>query len=679
MSSGIRARPLRDNALEGARRARRAGQSAKAIEQARTALAEGGDAERLSALSLLGEMALAAGQAEDAVALLRQAIGLPGAGPEQLLTLGQALLAAKRLDEAERAFTLTLKQAPQEHAAERGLGFTKLAQANAIEAIAAFHRALEIAPHDLQAHAGMAQAFSLLGLRAAAHWHQARAKSTAKALPPESAEVCRERALALAQAKLGEAAETMLERALAIDPDYAAAHAALGSLQAERGASASALDHLRRALALAPDEPDYHVELGRGLALAGTLGEAETHFRQTLARWPSLIGAKKILANALLEAGRPEEALSLYDQAIVQAPDQAELHNNRANALLLLERFEAGWDAYEWRRRLENGAPPKSGLPDWQGEPLKGRRLHLIGEQAAGDAIMFASCLPELAKLDGPIHLHCERRIATLFARSFPWLRSVDDRLPEPTDGAVALPLGSLPRLLRHSPADFPRDGSYLRADPARVSEWRDRYAVLGPGLKLGFSWRGGKAAVQRRQRTIALTDFLPLFRLPGIIPIDLQYGDHSAERTALGLEHGIRPFRPAEFDPVGDMDGFAAQVAGLDLVISIDNTTVHFAGGLGLPCWTLAPRAPSWRWGLDRPQALWYPAMRLIHQGMDESWAALLTRTAGLLAEALQDGTICPARQTLPGRTGLDSANFAACLVKSEPDRSVSEASIAQ
>ena len=47
----------------------------------------------------------------------------------------------------------------------------------------------------------------------------------------------------------------------------------------------------------------------------------------------------------------------------------------------------------------------------------------------------------------------------------------------------------------------------------------------------------------------------------------------------------------------------FAAQVAELDLVISVDNATVHMAGALGVPVWNLLPFAPTWRWLLERDE----------------------------------------------------------------------------
>ena len=55
------------------------------------------------------------------------------------------------------------------------------------------------------------------------------------------------------------------------------------------------------------------------------------------------------------------------------------------------------------------------------------------------------------------------------------------------------------------------------------------------------------------------------------------------------------------------NLDDFATQVAACDLVISIDNTTAHMAGGLGVQTWLLLNQKPDWRWLEDTSDTLWY------------------------------------------------------------------------
>jgi hypothetical protein len=69
----------------------------------------------------------------------------------------------------------------------------------------------------------------------------------------------------------------------------------------------------------------------------------------------------------------------------------------------------------------------------------------------------------------------------------------------------------------------------------------------------------------------------------------------------------------------------FAAQIATMDLVITIDNSTAHLAGALGVAVWVLLPFAPDWRWLLGRDDSPWYPTMRLFRQAELSNWQSVV------------------------------------------------------
>ena len=58
--------------------------------------------------------------------------------------------------------------------------------------------------------------------------------------------------------------------------------------------------------------------------------------------------------------------------------------------------------------------------------------------------------------------------------------------------------------------------------------------------------------------------------------------------------------------DALEDMDEFACQLAALDMIVSVDNSTVHLAGALGISTWVLVPRLPNWRWQFSREDTPW-------------------------------------------------------------------------
>jgi len=58
---------------------------------------------------------------------------------------------------------------------------------------------------------------------------------------------------------------------------------------------------------------------------------------------------------------------------------------------------------------------------------------------------------------------------------------------------------------------------------------------------------------------------------------------------------------------------------------ITIDNSTAHLAGALGLPVSLLQPFAADWRWLEKRVDTPWYPTLRLIRQARFGDWEPVI------------------------------------------------------
>jgi len=198
------------------------------------------------------------------------------------------------------------------------------------------------------------------------------------------------------------------------------------------------------------------------------------------------------------------------------------------------------------------------------------------------------------------------------------------------------IPTGSLPKFFRPDKASFPRRQAYLMSDQVRTERWKDRYNALGSGLKVGISWTGGQKPHIRALRSVALTQWREIFAVTGVQFINLQYGDCEAELADIQSIYGVMVHDWRDADPLKDPDDFAAQVAALDLVISVDNTTVHMAGALGVPIWALLPSNPEWRWMLGREDSLWYQTVRLYRQSKMGDWEAVINHVADDLRKHL-------------------------------------------
>ena len=125
--------------------------------------------------------------------------------------------------------------------------------------------------------------------------------------------------------------------------------------------------------------------------------------------------------------------------------------------------------------------------------------------------------------------------------------------------------------------------------------------------MRFGSGSAGPGSPTHGNDRNRSLTPSLlaPLLGIPGARFYSLQLG------VKPPLPGGMTDLSPG-------LDNFAesaAALACLDLLISVDTSSAHLAGALGVPVWTLIPFAPDWRWQLAREDSPWYPSMRLFHQ----------------------------------------------------------------
>jgi hypothetical protein len=159
-------------------------------------------------------------------------------------------------------------------------------------------------------------------------------------------------------------------------------------------------------------------------------------------------------------------------------------------------------------------------------------------------------------------------------------------------------------------------------------SQFRSFLLAEHTGLRVGLAWSGNTNHPKNRSRSIPFALLEPLFRLEGVHFFSLQMGPPAEELAA--IQARITDLAPA----TGDMADTAAQMAHMDLVISIDTSIAHLAGALGKPVWVLLCRLPDWRWLLDREDSPWYPTARLFRQPRMGDWPPVVEKVRTALRE---------------------------------------------
>jgi Flp pilus assembly protein TadD len=450
--------------------------------------------------------------------------------------------------------------------------------------------------------------------------------------------------LGIALTRLGrlEKAVEAYRRSLALAPKAPATLASLGGVLRALGDLDGAMSALKRAAHLAPDHAGVLANLGAVRIETGAPGIAELELRRALALKPDDGGIWCNLGSALRDLGRRDEARAAYARAVELAPNLADARQGIAYLDLADGSLENFWRAYglRWRTSANTTAPRTFPQPLWTGEKLESKTLLIWGEQGIGDEIMFAGLIPEIASRARRCIVETDRRLVPLLARSLPDAEIVArENRPdaEMMNGAVdyQISMGDLARMLRPSLRPFRPLGTYLKVDAPRAAALREAYWRLGSGPIIGISWRS-RHPRQGRRVSAPLANWGPILSRRGVIFVNLQYGRHDGEIDAAEATFGASIHRDPGIDPLTDLDGFAAQVAAMDAVVTIDNSTLPMAASLAKPVLGLLAHSADWRWLFDRADSPWFPTLKLFRQATAGDWASAIEGAAAELGKPL-------------------------------------------
>ena len=511
------------------------------------------------------------------------------------------------------------------------LGMTLYHMENNEEAISEFQRAIELRPDFAKAYNNLGAALMKLGRLDDA----VTASREAIRLQTDFKQAYNN--LGLALKKKGDLTEAVAayENAVNLDPEYAEALSNLGLALIAQGKLKEAEENLQKAASLAPDSAKFRNNIGVLFNRQGCFEEAVAASEKAITTSENHLEAYNNLGTALMELERFSEANTAFERAIAIDNECAEPHHNRALVLLLTGRFKQGWDEYEWRWRHDGFSTPQRPFPQqwWDGSMDGVGKLLIWGEQGVGDEIQFAGLIRNVVARGIDVIVECDRRLCGLLQRSFPEtpvIKRSDPPSDMLKDAAIThqIPMCSIPRVLGLNLNEASFSNSYILPDKSCQERLRSRYKADKKPLLVGISWKSGNSQ-EGPKRSVDLKYWGPILKIPGTRFVSLQYGKCSEQLQQSFEQFGVEILEDERINPLTDLESFAAQVAAMDLVISVDNSTVHFAGAMGTKVWTMLPTVPDWRWGLEGESTCWYPAMRLFRQADRGNWKPVISRVA--------------------------------------------------
>ena len=577
-----------------------------------------------------------AGRLDDLEHCLEELLALDPKDSQALFNLG--VIAYKRDDrpKAERLLRRAIALDPDYVDAYQTLGDMFFQSRHLMSAIEVYERGLSKVPTRLQLLSSLLRACATLR-------NAARVEAVARRiLNIDDEDTMALNYLAWALLKSNgdlQEARSCVERVLERNPDSATALALADSICERQKDSAAAQGYRDRLDELVTESwnpahlaSEVYVALPR-------IDRAAAVVREYLEHNPDDPQAHRYLAVTLMQDADFAGGHRIMEQVLAAAPDRPNLQMVYCLNAFRLNDLDTFFRFHHTRWTRE-GAEEIWDLPVpmWDGKPIRQGKLVVQCEQGVGDYVMFAVCFPGLRAVAPDVLIKTMSRMLKLFQRSFPDMQFIPEAQLPPNvplqSIAAKATAGDLPQLLGGDIEHLPGKAGVLVADPMLVQELRQKYRDMFPGKRLiGISWRSGNrdsAAV----RSLDLPHWKPVFDLPDCAFISLQYGDLTRDLEELRAQLGDRVYWDQTINPMGEMDPFAAQIAAMDLIVSVDNSTIHFAGGLGKPCWAMLPLNSDWRWQVERTDTVWYDSVELIRPDKDGGWEALIEGVAARLAK---------------------------------------------
>lgn len=522
-----------------------------------------------------------------------------------------------------------MSRTPKAGSKNTARGWAAMARGRPDQALRCFEQAVAASPGEFQAHQGRATALQALGDAAGA----VDAFEKALGAAPGNAETLVALGNLARDLKAPEQAAGFFREAAHAEPGSAAAICGLAHALRDLERQEDAVELLQSAIQLDQGQPALWTTLGAVMADLEDHANAEVFLKEAMRLDPKDGASAGNLAEVLFADGRTDEARDAYRAALKLRPDDAALRFNHALFALATGDIEAGWRDYEARLMPTYPGYVRRDLKlkRWNGRTMPDGRLLVAAEQGVGDELHFLHCLPDARAACGELWWECDPRLIGLLSGSFPDVRFVPwqgsdkpgihrshDWLEDAPKFDAFIEAGSLQTIFRRRLEDFPASPPLLEATPG---------GQPAGGLRVGISWTSTRRSRLRDRGYVSLDQWGPLFAVPGITWVNLQYGDVADDIAAAERRFGVSIEQQPSLDMKDNFEGVASLTAGLDLVIGPTNTTRQLAASLGVPSLVFS-RLP-YEFALGQARNPFFPDMTDFVRLPDRDWRRPLAEIA--------------------------------------------------
>ncbi len=419
-----------------------------------------------------------------------------------------------------------------------------------------------------------------------------------------------------------------------------------------------ALESYKKACTIKSDDALLHCQIGDMLNLLGKVelrktGKTEkiehafNYYKKACVLDKNCYESFHNVGIMLSEQGNTKKAIDYFNRALEIDPDSVGAHFCLGTVYLKRGDFKRGWAGYEWRNKKKWKSKilvpnPYSSITQWDGSDLRGKKILLHSEQAFGDTFQFVRFARVAKERGGTVIVQVQKPLVEIISLC-PYIDQViahGNKIPKVD---VQVSLMSAPYVLKTMVDTIPAE-SYLYASDTLVMDWHKKLAN-DKKLKIGICWEGeishdrgvyhSNAHIINfplPTRSISLKTLLPLMQLDGISLYCVQKITDYTPLKKLPDDANMNIFVLDFDDSRGRFMDTAAVMKNLDLIITIDTSIAHLAGGLGVPTWIMLPHVSEWRWLESRSDTPWYKNTQLFRQPKNGDWNSVVQQIVSAL-----------------------------------------------
>jgi len=412
---------------------------------------------------------------------------------------------------------------------------------------------------------------------------------------------------------------------ISVYPQHFESHYTLAQIYQELDFIEQSLYHYHIAAELQPNNSDLLTDYANLLNKINETEQALELYIKVAQLLPVSAPAQYNVGYTFKKLNHLKEALPFYEKAVQLDPNSAFMHFGISLAYLTAGNFKDGWREYEYRWNAHDIPKKEYEKPLWNGEPLYGKTILLYAEQGLGDNFQFIRYAKIAKEMGATVIFESKASLVNILSLC-PYIDYVVTSEQEIPNFDYYAPLMSMPFLCSTTLQTIPCQKPYLYAKKELVAHWKN---ILNKdkNFKVGICWQGNSSFKTKdlqnvfSGRSIKLKYLKPLMSIDHISVYSLQKIDGLNQIKDLQDYCKLKTFDEDFDNTQGAFCDTAAVIQNLDLVITVDTSIAHLAGGLGAPVWILIPDPPDYRWMTDIDYSPWYPTMRLFRQTKSGSW----------------------------------------------------------